>query len=207
MDFNNTLVLGPTVDPQFTLNSSYIRENSQYSYTVEAVNSINVSNGIKARNLTTTDVELAMVRVMCTSVIVNCTFILGSQSKGCSVELSPVETLNITRTKDSNTVQEEMVVPDITVVEEILVYDWEEDGSIGVLPVPTHVDSSCSSTTPTTAASENLTSGNGNFLFIILITVGSGGGMLIVVLCMLIAITCCCIVSHRKNGEYWTCAC
>lgn len=50
LNFNNTLVLGPSVDPQFTLNSSYIRENLQYSYTVEAINSINISSGIKARN-------------------------------------------------------------------------------------------------------------------------------------------------------------
>lgn len=171
------------------------------------------------------------MRVTCTSVIVNCTFILGSQSRGCSVELFPVETLNITRTKNSKSVQEEMVVPDIRMVEEFLVYDWEEDGSIGLLPVPSYVDSldsECSSTTPTATTPgqkdttgvavhfychwvilflESLTSGDGNLLFVILITVGSGGGMLIAVLCILIAITCCCIVSRRKNGEYWTCAC
>jgi hypothetical protein len=46
---NESLSLGPSALPQFFTNSSHIRENAQYSYVVEAVNTIGISSAIEAR--------------------------------------------------------------------------------------------------------------------------------------------------------------
>lgn len=41
---SNIIFLGRSTEPKFTINSSSIRENSMYSYTVRAINSVNVSS-------------------------------------------------------------------------------------------------------------------------------------------------------------------
>ena len=93
-------------DVTFAINSSYISEDTEYSYTVEAVNALNISSAIKAKEfcmfiynlislaiittvlycfIVTTDVQTAMAVISNRSVTVNCSFISGSQSSGCHV--------------------------------------------------------------------------------------------------------------------------
>lgn len=100
----------------------------------------------------TTDVQAARAIVMCDPVIVQCTFLSGGQSKGCSLNLTINGSMiihNIERS-NSNSVQEELVVSSNQVdVGEYFVFDWESDGSIGNVPVPVDIDSNCSDVTPT----------------------------------------------------------
>lgn len=47
-------------------------------------------------------------------------------------------TQNIKRNTVSNSVKETVTIDDCCAVEDVLVFDWEHDGSVGFLPV--HVD-------------------------------------------------------------------
>lgn len=84
----------------------------------------------------TTDVQAAMAVITNSSVTVNCSFISGSQSRGCHVVVKN-ETTNIScsieRLDGSAFVLKEIV---IDFAQEVLVFDWENDGSIGNLLIP-----------------------------------------------------------------------
>lgn len=46
---NESVILGPSTELVFFINSSYIKENARYSYVVEAVNTINIRSAIDPR--------------------------------------------------------------------------------------------------------------------------------------------------------------
>lgn len=103
--------------------------------------------------LVTTDVQAAVGVVTCNSVIVWCAFVPESQNRGCSLQLTingSVTTHNVKRTNSSNYMEEEVVVSSHGItVEEFLVFDWESDGSIGNVQVPTDITLNCSDVSPT----------------------------------------------------------
>ena len=144
-------------DVTFAINSSYISEDTEYSYIVEAVNALNISSAIKAKEfcmfiynlislaiittalyclIVTTDVQTAMAVISNRSVTVNCSFISGSQSSGCHVVVRNSTTdisCNISRLDGSAFTSKEIR---IDFAQEVLVYDWEKDESIGNLLIP-----------------------------------------------------------------------
>lgn len=71
------------------------------------------------------------------TVTVECNFIPGSQSRGCHVKMYNFS-MNITRNPEHNSGQMKFQVDEVLLAE-ILVFDWEEDGSIGNVSVPVEV--------------------------------------------------------------------
>lgn len=99
-----------------------------------------------------------MAVVTCNSVIAKCTFIVGSQSRGCSLQLN-VDGSNIThnieRVNSSNYVQEEIVLSNIGIaVKEVFAFDWESDKSIGNVRIPVDITYNCSNLRPTSPTSD-----------------------------------------------------
>lgn len=91
--------------------------------------------------IVTTDVEQSVAFLTPNSVTIQCTFIPGSQSKGCHAKIigsdRSMEAHNIKRVDGRLFVQEEF--PITKPPEAILVFDWESDGSIGNLSIPVHI--------------------------------------------------------------------
>lgn len=97
--------------------------------------------------------QVSRTAVTCNSVIVECMFVPGSQSRGCSLQLTIngyIITRNIKRVNGSDHVREEIVVSSAGItVEEFLAFDWESDGSIGSVRVPAGITLNCSDLSPT----------------------------------------------------------
>lgn len=93
--------------------------------------------------IVTTDVQRSVVVLTPISVMVQCTFIPGSQSKGCHVKLigrdHSIRTHNIKRVDGLLSVQEFLIGEGDETPETIQVFDWESDGSIGNLSVPVQI--------------------------------------------------------------------
>lgn len=90
----------------------------------------------------TTDVQAARAIIQTDSVTIECSFLVGSQSKGCYVNLilaNITTPLRIERVNGSNFVQLTYTLSVEEDLDEILVYDWESDGSIGSLAIPLEV--------------------------------------------------------------------
>ena len=80
-----------------------------------------------------------MALVTPNAVTVTCIFITGSQTRGCHVKLNNKNlSMNIERTIGRNSVRKEFPIIEV-LPEEILVFDWERDGSIGSVSVPVEV--------------------------------------------------------------------
>lgn len=92
--------------------------------------------------LVTTDVQQSVAFLAPNSVTVQCTFIPGSQSKGCHAKIigtnRSMQAYNIARVGGLHFIQEEFMIGEDD-AEEILVFDWERDGSIGNLSVPVRI--------------------------------------------------------------------
>ncbi len=71
---------------------------------------------------------------------VQCTFVAGSEAKGCFVELKYNNTvyvvLNMSRDSGSSSVNISGAVPMPAHCYDIVVYDWEQDGTMGNLSIP-----------------------------------------------------------------------
>lgn len=110
----------------------------------------------------TTDVQAAMVTVECTSVILRCIFLSGSQSRGCCFKFTTngsMMTQNIERVDNSNSAQMEVIIS-TSEIDDFLVFDWESDGTISNVSVPVETESNCldvSSTTGDLLLGVNLT--------------------------------------------------
>ena len=155
-DIETVTVLGPSTEPVFSVNSSYLRENTAYNYTVKAINNVNVSGVIGTQEFSkftstlaisllielcwpgsaTTDIQSSAAFLTPDSVLLRCNFIAGSQSRGCHVKLvylNSIEEYNIQR---SNSVaQENFVIDANETVQDIFVFDWEKNGNIGSIPI------------------------------------------------------------------------
>lgn len=87
----------------------------------------------------TTDVQSARATIMPGSVLLRCNFLLGSQCRGCYVNLifgSNMTSLGIERVIGQGFVEHHYNFSSKQDLGEILVFDWEVDGSVGDLAVP-----------------------------------------------------------------------
>ena len=100
-------------------------------------------------NADTTDVQMSSAILTSDSVKIRCYFIVGSQSKGCHVKLETrkgtITSFNLTRVAENNFVEGNFTVDAETLVN-IIVFDWERDGSIGSIPISAEVIKSISTT-------------------------------------------------------------
>lgn len=87
----------------------------------------------------TMDVQTSTALISSDSVAVECFFLTGSQSKGCHVEIyftdNSTISRNISRFSDYSFVGNDIRFSNNKIFEDIFVYDWEKDGSIGTLSV------------------------------------------------------------------------
>lgn len=86
----------------------------------------------------TTDVQASIVIIGPDSINVMCTFLFGSQSKGCYLIFifdKHVLERYIARQNESISAKEEIKIAGLDNLEEIsaLIFDWESNGSIGYL--------------------------------------------------------------------------
>ncbi len=85
----------------------------------------------------TTDIQDPQVVVHSKSVTVECRYVDGSVAQGCFVELSfPHGTLYALASASRNEGEKLISTMPPAHCYNISVYDWEEDGSMGDLPIP-----------------------------------------------------------------------
>ena len=90
--------------------------------------------------------QAAQAIEMCDSLLVQCTFLSGSQSRGCSFNLTmngSVITRNIERATNSTSAEDTIIVVSSN-VEESSAFDWESNGAIGSVPILIDIGSNCS---------------------------------------------------------------
>lgn len=93
----------------------------------------------------TTDVQMSLATVGSDSVLIRCNFLTGSQSRGCHVKLEFYSNItisfNIARVNGSDYAEDYYYDTCINrYFVNILVVDWERNGSIGSLPVPVDIE-------------------------------------------------------------------
>ena len=118
----------------------------------------------------TTDVQLAVVQFDNNQTLaVTCHFAEGSQALGCHAELSfssDSQAVNISRVDRSLIICQEIMTrfPSHCYRSQLFVYDWEADGTVGTVPIPTEAivsedaSNACGMLTPT---SETITPTSG----------------------------------------------
>lgn len=92
--------------------------------------------------IVTTDVQAPSATVSSHSVTVQCNFIPGSQCRGCYAILilnDSTRSYYIERTSGSSSTEEEIVTIEDLMNLIILVFDWEEDGSIGNVSINVNI--------------------------------------------------------------------
>ena len=93
----------------------------------------------------TTDVHTPIATVTAHSVSIQCSFILGSQSSGCFVVITSNNSTYsryVARTPGSDVAEEKIMISEDPLNWMdlfVLVFDWEEDGSIGNLSLPVSI--------------------------------------------------------------------
>ena len=104
----------------------------------------------------TSDVQTAMVQLLDSQrMYVTCTFAMGTQSKGCQVQIlltsdnstsrNPYYTLNITRISQKRNTDNSLVAEATVDLRfpseafEVLAFDWESDGTISDFGIPVEV--------------------------------------------------------------------
>jgi hypothetical protein len=101
-------------------------------------------------SLVTTDVQPSAAFVALDTVTIECLFIPGTLSKGCHVRLlgsdHSMKAHNIVRIGGLDSVRK--VLPATVAPADILVFDWERDGSIGNIPVPVDITRASSTVKP-----------------------------------------------------------
>lgn len=100
--------------------------------------------------IVTTDVQASTVTIKPDSTVVQCSFIPGSQSKGCRVQFTEtddlsygIETYDIERVSGTDSAEGEftIILEDI-LVHNISVFDIEGDGSVGNVSVDVDIKES-----------------------------------------------------------------
>ena len=68
---------------------------------------------------------------------IQCSYVEGSDALGCAYTFSADGVESVTGNISRNIIEGVIVeLPDVSCFNEVLVYDWESDGTIGTLPVP-----------------------------------------------------------------------
>ena len=106
----------------------------------------------------TTDVQSVQIdRVVGTSnYSIQCGYVMGSDARGCVYSITGAgvtESGNITRADSEEGVIVELA--DAACYSEVLVYDWESDGSTGTLPIRVDSNSTIEICPTTTMASSS----------------------------------------------------
>ena len=87
----------------------------------------------------TTDVQ--NVNIFCQAVtsrtyLIQCSYVEGSDARGCAYSISAAGVESVTGTIARNNTEGVIVELANISCYNVLVYDWERDGTIGTLPVP-----------------------------------------------------------------------
>lgn len=200
-DLEGVTVLGPSTEPVFSINSSYLRENTAYNYTAKAINNVNVSSVIGTQEFTTADIQSSVAFLTSDSVLVQCCFIPGSQSRGCHVKLVYIdfmEDYNIRRV--NHVAQENFVIGANETVQDILVFDWEKNGSIGSIAISVSIHPGTTSETDDHEVTTSTQETESSDMFVIIV-IPAVVGALVLLLGVLLALSCAILLHNIHVGK------
>jgi len=102
----------------------------------------------------TYDVQDAKIRGGAENISIQCVFAPGSQARGCHMKIRKT-TVQVNKTRSGNLTEEQIVTGLTPGSYEVLIFDWEEDGSIATTPSHldhVHLTGPADSSTPTSVS-------------------------------------------------------